>query len=68
MTSNDYSTVGELIRAQDADACRLEILTLDEAHDLLRLLQLISSEGQDELSQEAEWFAREIAARILSEN
>lgn len=68
MTSNDHSTVGGLIPAQDVDARCLEMLTFDEAHDLLRLLQLISNEGQDELSQEAQWFAREIAARIPSEN
>ncbi|MGW1179539.1 hypothetical protein ACWD4P_38205 [Kitasatospora sp. NPDC002543] len=34
----------------------------------MRLLQLIASEGADELSQEADWFAREIAARIPSDN
>lgn len=54
--------------APHAAARRLEMLTLDEAYDLLRLLQLIVAEGLDELSEEAEWFAREIAARIPSEN
>ncbi|WP_329583266.1 DUF6417 family protein [Streptomyces sp. NBC_01361] len=54
--------------AQDTTARRLEMLTLDEAHDLLRLLQVIAAEGLDELSEEAEWFARELAARIPSEN
>lgn len=44
------------------------MLTLEEAHDLLRLLQLVAGEGLDELSKEAEWFAMEIAARIPSEN
>ncbi|MFJ9083850.1 DUF6417 family protein [Streptomyces sp. NPDC102384] len=53
---------------QNAAARRLEMLNLDEAHDLLRLLQLIAAEELDELSEEAEWFAREIAARIPSEN
>lgn len=57
-----------LMPAQDSTARRLEMLTLDEAHDLLRLLQLIAAEGLDELSEEAEWFARELAARIPSEN
>ncbi|MGW6404775.1 DUF6417 family protein [Streptomyces sp. NPDC055134] len=60
--------VTSLIPAQDATARRLAILTLEEAHDLLRLLRLIADEGVDELSQEAEWFAREIAARVPSEN
>ncbi|MFJ8955259.1 DUF6417 family protein [Streptomyces sp. NPDC102381] len=59
--------MSNLIPAQDAAARRLEMLTLDEAHDLLRLLQLVAAEGLDELSEEAEWFAREIAARIPSE-
>ncbi|MET7639841.1 DUF6417 family protein [Streptomyces sp. NPDC005438] len=49
--------------APDAAARRL-----GEAHALLRLLQLIAAEVMDELSEEAEWFAREIAARIPSEN
>ncbi|MEU8483230.1 DUF6417 family protein [Streptomyces sp. NPDC048641] len=64
MNSDDTS----LIPAQDTTAPRLEMLTLDQAHDLLRLLQLIAAEGPDELSEEAEWFAREIAALIPSEN
>ncbi|MFH8738758.1 DUF6417 family protein [Streptomyces sp. NPDC017964] len=62
------SDVTSLIPDQDAAARRLEILTFEEAQDLLRLLQLIVGEGLDELSQEAEWFAREIAARIPSES
>ncbi|MFG3371234.1 DUF6417 family protein [Streptomyces sp. NPDC090032] len=57
-----------MVPAQDTTARRLELLTLDEAHDLLRLLQLIAAEGLDELGEEAEWFARELAARIPSEN
>lgn len=56
------------IPAPDAAARRLEVLTSEETHDLLRLLHLIAGEELDELSQEAEWFAREIAARIPSEN
>ncbi|PJN12077.1 hypothetical protein CG723_14885 [Streptomyces sp. CB01635] len=62
------SDVTSLIPDQDAAARRLETLTFEEAQDLLRLLQLIAGEGLDELSQEAEWFAREIAARIPSES
>ncbi len=37
-------------------------------YDLLRLLQLVAAEGVGDLSEEAEWFAREIAARIPSES
>ncbi|MFE2738035.1 DUF6417 family protein [Streptomyces sp. NPDC059349] len=68
VTQDMNSDATSLIPAQDTTAHRLEMLTLDEAHDLLRLLQLIAAEGLDELSEEAEWFAREIAARIPSEN
>ncbi|MFF1570606.1 DUF6417 family protein [Streptomyces sp. NPDC058293] len=68
MDANEHTAVADLIPAQDDAARRLALLTLDEAHDLLRLLQLIASEGADELSQEADWFAREIAARIPSDN
>ncbi|WP_329583016.1 DUF6417 family protein [Streptomyces sp. NBC_01361] len=60
------SDATSLIPSQNTTARRLEMLTLDEAHDLLRLLQLIAAEGLDELSEEAEWFAREIAAHIPS--
>ncbi|MGW6356758.1 DUF6417 family protein [Streptomyces sp. NPDC055092] len=68
VTQDMNSDATSLIPAQDTTARRLGMLTLDEAHDLLRLLQLIASEGLDELSEEAEWFAREIAARIPLEN
>ncbi|MEV6701407.1 DUF6417 family protein [Streptomyces sp. NPDC051453] len=54
--------------SEHTSARRLELLTLEEAHDLLRLLQMMGAEGQDELSEEAQWFAREIAERIPSEN
>ncbi|MET9497397.1 DUF6417 family protein [Streptomyces sp. NPDC006552] len=53
---------------QDGDHRGLEMLTFDEGHDLLRLLQVIAGEGLEELSEEADWFAREIAARLPSEN
>lgn len=68
VTQDMNSDATSLVPVQDTTAHRLEMLTLDEAHDLLRLLQLIAAEGLDELSEEAEWFAREIAARIPSEN
>ncbi|MFE7011507.1 DUF6417 family protein [Streptomyces sp. NPDC057651] len=54
--------------SEHTSARRMELLTLEEAHDLLRLLQMMAAEGQDELSEEAQWFAREIAERIPSEN
>ncbi|WP_406517456.1 DUF6417 family protein [Streptomyces sp. NBC_00134] len=53
---------------EHTSARRLELLTPEEARDLLRLLQMMAAEGQDELSEEARWFAREIAERIPSEN
>ncbi|MFE5027739.1 DUF6417 family protein [Streptomyces sp. NPDC056656] len=68
VTQDMTSDATSMIPAQDSTARRLALLTLDQAHDLIRLLQLITSEGLDELSEEADWFAREIAARIPSEN
>ncbi|WP_394427445.1 DUF6417 family protein [Streptomyces sp. SGAir0957] len=68
MDAYEPTAVTSLIPAQDSLTHRLELLTLEEAHDLLRLLQLIAAEGEEELSREAEWFAREITARIPSEN
>ncbi|WP_372350815.1 DUF6417 family protein [Streptomyces sp. KL116D] len=63
------SDIHHLVPAQAAAvARRLELLTLEEAHDLLRLLQLIAQEGPDELSEEAGWFAQELVSRIPSEN
>lgn len=68
MDAYEPTAVTSLIPAQESLTHRLELLTLEEAHDLLRLLQLIAAEGEEELSREAEWFAREITARIPSEN
>ncbi|MDQ1041815.1 DUF6417 family protein [Streptomyces sp. V4I2] len=51
----------------DHTAERLALLTLEEAHDLLQLLQAIA-QGGHQLSWQADRFAREIAARIPSEN
>ncbi|MFE2992904.1 hypothetical protein [Streptomyces sp. NPDC059262] len=39
---------------EHTSARRRELLTLEEAHDLLRLLQMIAAEGPDELSEEAQ--------------
>ncbi|MFC9672786.1 MULTISPECIES: DUF6417 family protein [unclassified Streptomyces] len=61
------SEVTSLI-SEHTSARRMELLTLEEAHDLLRPFQLMAAEGQDELSEEAQWFAPEIAERIPSEN
>ncbi|MFJ8197149.1 DUF6417 family protein [Streptomyces sp. NPDC096152] len=46
---------------------RLALLTLEEAQDLLRLLVTIAQEAGP-VSPEADRLAREIAARIPSEN
>jgi hypothetical protein len=51
----------------EATAERLALLTLAEAHDLLRLLQSVAKEGSP-VAAEADRLAREIAARIPSEN
>jgi uncharacterized protein DUF6417 len=46
---------------------RLAVLSLEEAQDLLRLLVTVAEEGGP-MSAEADRLAREIAARIPSEN
>ncbi|WP_409467313.1 DUF6417 family protein [Streptomyces sp. HC307] len=46
---------------------RLALLTLEEAHDLLQLLQAVAQQDGP-VSPEADRLAREIAARIPSEN
>ncbi|MCX4564717.1 DUF6417 family protein [Streptomyces phaeochromogenes] len=46
---------------------RLALLTLEEAHDLLRLLQAVARED-GLLSPDADRWAQETAARIPSEN
>ncbi|MEU6002844.1 DUF6417 family protein [Streptomyces sp. NPDC047197] len=60
--------ISNLVSAQDAAARRLGCWPSMRPYDLLRLLQLVAAEGVGELSEEAEWFAREIAARIPSES
>lgn len=51
----------------DGTTERLALLSLEEAHDLLRLLLAVAQDG-GELSEEAGRLAREIAARIPSVN
>lgn len=46
---------------------RLALLTLEEAHDLRRLLQAVARE-EGAVSPDADRWAREIAARIPSES
>lgn len=46
---------------------RLALLTLEEAHDVLRLLVAVAGES-GALSEHADRLARELAARIPSEN
>ncbi|MCX5206223.1 hypothetical protein OG897_33065 [Streptomyces sp. NBC_00237] len=48
-------------------ATRLALFSLDEAHDLLRLLRLIAAED-DELAAEAGWFATLLTDRVPPEN
>ncbi|MFJ9089772.1 hypothetical protein ACIRL3_45885 [Streptomyces sp. NPDC102384] len=45
--------MSSFIPARDTAARGLATLTLDEAHELLRLLQLVAVEGLDELSEES---------------
>ncbi|MET9118918.1 DUF6417 family protein [Streptomyces longwoodensis] len=51
----------------EATARRLALLTLEEAHDLLRVLVAVAQEGGP-VSAEADRLAKEIAARVPSEN
>ncbi|MFF8932385.1 DUF6417 family protein [Streptomyces longwoodensis] len=51
----------------EATASRLALLTLEEAHDLLRLLVTVAQECGP-VSAEADRLAKEIAARVPSEN
>ncbi|MFG2351835.1 DUF6417 family protein [Streptomyces phaeochromogenes] len=49
----------------EATAERLALLTLDEAHDLLRLLQTVAQE-EGPFSLDVDRWARELAGRIPS--
>ncbi|WP_406357318.1 DUF6417 family protein [Streptomyces sp. NBC_01635] len=51
----------------DHTAQRLALLPLEEAHDLLRLLLTVAQQ-EGPMSPEADRLAKEIAARIPSEN
>ncbi|MFK4122343.1 DUF6417 family protein [Streptomyces longwoodensis] len=51
----------------EAPAARLPLLTLEEAHDLLRVLAAVAQEGGP-VAAEADRLAKEIAARVPSEN
>ncbi|MEU6497688.1 DUF6417 family protein [Streptomyces sp. NPDC046984] len=46
---------------------RLAVLSLEEAHDLLCLLVMVAR-ASGPMSAEADWLARELAARIPSES
>ncbi|MER5881181.1 DUF6417 family protein [Streptomyces sp. NPDC001910] len=68
---NDYEQfdLDEVAFASMEDTAeRLALLTLEEAHDLLRLLLMVAEKSEDPLAGEAERLVREIAARIPSEN
>lgn len=68
MDNYDHLDLDEIDFApMDGHAERLALLTLQEAHDLLQLLLAIAEDGHP-LSPQADRLAREIAARIPSEN
>ncbi|MET8860887.1 DUF6417 family protein [Streptomyces sp. NPDC004579] len=68
MDDYDHLDLDEIDFApMDAVAERLALLTLQETHDLLQLLLAIAQDGHP-LSPQADRLAREIAARIPSEN
>jgi len=51
----------------DADSERVPLLSLEELHDLLRLLHRVA-EGGGDVADEAGRLARGIAARVPSQN
>ncbi|MEU9139501.1 DUF6417 family protein [Streptomyces sp. NPDC048404] len=68
MDNYDHLGIDEIDYAPLDDVTeRLALLTLQEAHDLLQLLLTIAQDGHP-LSPQADRLAREIAARIPSEN
>ncbi|GAB1333104.1 DUF6417 family protein [Streptomyces sp. NPDC093260] len=68
MEDDDLFVLQELALAPArATARRLAALTLEEAHDLLRLLLTVPGDGEP-LSDEAGRLAKEIAARVPSQN
>ncbi|MFI5808924.1 hypothetical protein [Streptomyces sp. NPDC051561] len=66
MTISHAALPAHSIPSQDAGP-RLDLLTLAEGHDLLRLLQLVAGEG-DELAEEARWFAQQLSERLPAED
>lgn len=66
MDPSETTELPDYLPGEDAGP-RLALFTLSEAHDLLRLLQMVAAE-EDELAEEADWFAKEIAARVPPEN
>ncbi|MFD6555977.1 DUF6417 family protein [Streptomyces sp. NPDC058398] len=68
MDNYDHLDLDEIDFAPMDDVTkRLALLTLQEAQDLLQLLLTIAQDGHP-LSPQADKLAREIAARIPSEN
>ncbi|WP_328457757.1 DUF6417 family protein [Streptomyces sp. NBC_00386] len=68
MDNYDHLDLDEIDFAPMDDATeRLALLTLQEAHDLLHL-RLTIAQDEHPLSPQADRLAREIAARIPSEN
>ncbi|MEY2244890.1 DUF6417 family protein [Streptomyces sp. BF23-18] len=68
MDNYDHLDLDEIDFAPMDDVTkRLALLTLQEAQDLLQLLLTIAQDGHP-LSPQADRLAREIAARIPSEN
>ncbi|MFE4695459.1 DUF6417 family protein [Streptomyces sp. NPDC056738] len=68
MDNYDHLDLDEIdFASMDDQTERLALLTLQEAHDLLQLLLTIGQDGHS-LSPQANRLAREIAARIPSEN
>ncbi|MEU1598303.1 DUF6417 family protein [Streptomyces sp. NPDC005708] len=68
MDDDDHVDLGEIDFAPVGYTTeRLALLSLEEAHELLRLLVTVA-QGRGPMSAEADRPAREIAARIPSEN
>jgi hypothetical protein len=67
MDAYDHLDLDEIDFAPvEPTAKRLDLLALEEAHGLLRLLVAVAQDGGP-MSREADRLAREIAARIPSE-
>ncbi|MFJ9822319.1 DUF6417 family protein [Streptomyces sp. NPDC101151] len=65
---DDYTRLGEIDFApREQTDERLALLSLEEAHDLLRLSLVVAAEGSG-MSAEATRLAKEIAARVPAQN